>query len=425
MQKLLNLAIGSILSLLAIAGTAHAQTKLEIVHAWGGHARFHVPIAEAFMAQNPDIEIIYRAPMSGYGEGHQAILRQAMANDLPDIWYSPFNLLGELVTTLERRSQLLPLDDLLASEGESWIAQNYAPNVLALGQVDGKQWGMPFNASTPIVYYNVDLITAASGDPENPPQTWEDMITLGKKISSLGEDIDSLGFSVSEWGDDWLWQALVYDFGGTMMNAEKTEVTFGDAAGLAAVELLARLPKEMKVPVISEDQMIQQFAAGKLGMIVASTAEVRGMGELVGQNFKWTTGPFPIVSADSGLPTGGNAATILTTDPEKRKAAWEFIKFATGPEGQKIAVLGSGYMPTNLRTMEAAHLGDYYASNPDWTTSMNQWPVAKSWFGYPGNKGAEIWREQQSILANIVRSEVTPADGLAQLVQVTQSRIDQ
>ena len=91
MQMLLNLALGSTLMVLAISGPAHAQVKIEVVHAWGGHARFHVPIAEAFMAQNPDIEITYRSPMASYSDGHQTILRQAISDDLPDVWYSPYN----------------------------------------------------------------------------------------------------------------------------------------------------------------------------------------------------------------------------------------------------------------------------------------------------------------------------------------------
>lgn len=425
MKPIPKLAAWVALAALATTGSASAETvTLEVVHAWGGHKRFHEPIAEAFMKQNPGVEIKYRAPMKSYSDGHQTILRQALSEDLPDIWYSPYNTLGELVATLGARGQITDLEPLMKDEGPDWVAANYAPNVLALGQVDGKQWGIPFNASTPIVYYNLDLVKQAGGDPAALPADWNELIAWGKKISKGGDDVDGLAYSVSEWGDDWLWQALVFNFGGSLMDAEKKQVTFGDEAGAKAVGLISKIARETGMPLLTEDQTIQQFAAGKLGIFIGSTAEVRVMGELVGQNFAWKTGPYPISDkARGGLPTGGNVAVILSKDEARQKAAWDFVKFATGPEGQKIAVLGSGYMPTNLKTAGSGYLGEHYAKNPDWTTSMKQWPVAKAWFGYPGNKGVKIWREQQVILASIIRGDVPPEEGLQKMVSTTEKLI--
>ena len=259
-------------------------------------------------------------------------------------------------------------------------------------------------------------------DREGPAQRQKP--AHGQDDGQSGDDVDGLAYSVSEWGDDWLWQALVFNFGGSLMDPEKKRVTFGDEAGTKAVKLMSRIAKETGMPLLTEDQTIQQFAAGKLGIFVGSTAEVRMMGELVGDKFAWRTGPYPISDkAAGGLPTGGNVAVLLSKDDAKKKAAWEFIKFATGPEGQKIAVLGSGYMPTNLLTAGSDYLGEHYAKNPDWTTSMKQWPVAKSWFGYPGNKGVKIWREQQVILASIIRGDVAPEDGLRKMVSMTERLI--
>ena len=425
MAKLLNLAAGAALAALATTGPALAETvTLEVVHAWGGHKRFHEPIAEAFMKQNPGIEIKYRAPMKSYTDGHQAILRQALSDDLPDVWYSPYNTLAELVATLDQRGQITDLSPMMAEEGDAWVEANYAPNVLALGQVDGRQWGVPFNASTPIVYYNLDLVEQAGGSQDALPADWDGLIALGAEISNLGDDFDGLAYSVSEWGDDWLWQALIFNYGGSLMDAGKTKVTFGDDAGMQAVTLISRIAKETGMPLLTEDQTIQQFAAGKLGIFIGSTAEVRVMGELVGDKFAWKTGGYPIADrANGGVPTGGNVAVILSQDEAKTQAAWEFVKFATGPEGQKIAVLGSGYMPTNLQTASPDYLGSHYADNPDWTTSMKQWPVAKAWFGYPGNKGVKIWREQQAILASIIRGDTAPEAGLEKLVSTTEALV--
>ncbi|MCG8356233.1 MAG: extracellular solute-binding protein, partial [Kiloniellales bacterium] len=118
MAKLLNLAAGAALAALATTGSALAETvTLEVVHAWGGHKRFHEPIADAFMKKHPEVRIKYRAPMKSYTDGHQAILRQALSDDLPDVWYAPYNTLGELVKALEQRGQIADLTPNMKAEG--------------------------------------------------------------------------------------------------------------------------------------------------------------------------------------------------------------------------------------------------------------------------------------------------------------------
>ncbi|MGO4123812.1 ABC transporter substrate-binding protein [Inquilinus sp. YAF38] len=398
---------------------AAEQVTLQVLHAWPSHKRFHEPIAEAFMQAHPDIKIKFQAPAASYGDAHQRIVRAAMTDTLPDVYYAAYNTLPELVRTLQPRDQIAPLDGVLQAEGTAWTTANYSPTVLALGQVDGKQWGLPFNASTPIVYFNRDLIARAGANPDAFPADWDGIIDLARKIKG-SSDADGMSYAVDEWGDDWLWQALIDNFGGQVIDPQTQKVAFGGDAGRKAVALARRFVAETEMPFLNEDQAIQQFAAGKLGIFIGSTAEVRSMGDAIGGKFKFGTAPYPVADrAKGGLPTGGNAAVILTQDPAKQKAAWEFLKFVTGPEGQTIAVLGSGYMPTNLQVTKAEYLGDHYAKNPDWTTSMKQWPIARSWAGYPGNKSVGIWDEQKAILSAIMRGSVTPEDGLAQLVAAT------
>jgi multiple sugar transport system substrate-binding protein len=425
MNKILTLMIGATIAA-SFATAAAAEVTLEVYHAWGSHAkRFHEPIAEEFMKLHPDVKIKFRAPAANYNEGHLTIMREALTDQLPDVWYSGYNLLEELVTTLRAREQIVALSPFLEQESTEWIKENYDPHVLELGQVDGKQWGIPFNASTPIVYYNVDLVRQAGGDPDNLPTEWDGVIDLATRIDGLGGDIDGMSLSIAN-EHDWFWQAIVLGYGGHIMNADKTEVTLGDAAGQKSVALIRRFVAETNMPLQTEEQGIQQFVAGKMGMFFGSTAEVRIMDDSVGGKFDVKTGPFPLGHKETGrLPTGGNSAVILSKDPEKQKAAWEFIKFATSPAGQKIVVLGSGYMPTNIQTTKPEYLGEFYEQHPDWTTSLKQWPIATRWFGYPGAKGVKIWREQSAILNSVARGETETQEGEKQLVEVTQRLVDE
>ncbi|MDQ0393444.1 ABC transporter substrate-binding protein [Labrys monachus] len=391
---------------------------LNVQYAWPSHKRFHEPLAAEFMKLHPDIKINFLAPAASYTDGQQRIMRSAITGNLPDIWYSGYSYLGELARKLDTEGNIADLGPFLAAEGEGWVGSNYSDTVLKLGQVDGKQWGLPFTASTPIIYYNDDLLKAV-GESRSSLADWEGVIRAAKKIADTG-GADGMSYAVNAWGDDWLWQALILNNGGRMLKPDGRSVAFGDESGRRAVRLIRRFVTETKMPFLDEDQSIQQFAAGKLGIFIGSTAEVRVMGDAVGAKFHFGTAPYPApVEGPGGLAVGGSAALILAKDPAKRKAAWEFLKFATGPAGQKIVVLGSGYMPTNLQTVVPAYLGDFYAKNADWTTSVGQWPLARPWAGYPGTAGPRIWDEQKVILSRIMRGETTPDDGLKALVDVT------
>src|SRR5262245_37575621 len=102
-----------------LATPAAAQTTLDVLYCFPSFARFHEPVAAEFMKKHPDIKIQFRAPSPSYDEGHQTMLRQAMTNQLPDVYYSGYHLLAELVRTLVKREQIVDLGPLLAAEGDA------------------------------------------------------------------------------------------------------------------------------------------------------------------------------------------------------------------------------------------------------------------------------------------------------------------
>src|SRR5438270_12570539 len=91
--------------LMTPAARAEAVT-LDVLYAFPAFAKFHEPIAQEFMKRQPDIAIKFRAPAASYDEGQQTMLRQAVTNQLPDVYYSGYHLLAELVRTLAKRNQI-------------------------------------------------------------------------------------------------------------------------------------------------------------------------------------------------------------------------------------------------------------------------------------------------------------------------------
>lgn len=405
---------------------ARAQSTVELIvtHCFPGHDGFHTEIATAFMVANPDVKITFTNSPPTYEEGHQLILRQALTNQLPDIFYSGFHLLPPLSRRLTERGQMTHLDSFIATEGDAWKTANYSQRILDLGNFDGMQMAMPFNTSTPIFYMNEELVKQAGGDPANFPKTWDGIFDLAAKIDALGDDIDGFYMGIHTEAGDWFWQSLVYSNGGELMDPTETNVVFGDEKGLAALTLTKRFVDDAKMNLRENQQGIQQFYAGKTGMIVQSTASLRGTTDSVGSNFTLRTAAYPLADATNGrLPTGGNGLMILTKDEAKLEAAWRFAKWIAGPEGQTVAVKFSGYMPTNLRAEEDAFLGGFYRENPNYLTSVGQIPVARKWFGYPGTNSNKIIDIQRENINLAMRNQMPLPEVLAKMVVDTQGLI--
>ena len=407
----------------AVGAAAPASaTTLDVLYCYPSFARFHEPVAEMFMAAQSEIVVEFQAPCASYDDGHQQVLRSAVTNQLPDVYYAGFHLLAELAQTLEARGQIVDLGPLLEAEGEAFVDTNFESRMVELGKVNGTQYGLAFNASSPIMYFNQELVEQAGGDPDAMPENWEDLLDLAAQINALGDDIQGIAYDVHGWPDDWLWQAAIYQQGGQLVDREKLTVGFDEAIGLQALQYFRRLVTEGGMQLIDWDQSRQQFGAGQTGILFTTPAHLNQVTGMVGDRFTLGTARFPLDDQEQGgVPTGGNAVVILTNDPEKQEAAWEFVKYVTGPEAQTVVVEMTGYLPTNRRAMEDDYLGPFYTANPNFRTAPDQIDRALPWEGYPGGQSVRIWRAQRDVIGDVMRGAKSPEDGLAELIEVTES----
>lgn len=414
--------LGAAMCALALPSLAQAQqVTLDVLYNLPGFTRFHQPLADAFMENNPDVTINFLAPAVGYNEGQQQILRSAVTGNLPDVYFSGYNLTAELVEALAPRDQIVDLAPFIEAEGgQTFLDENFAPSMLALGVVDGKQYGLPVNASSPIMYVNADLVRAAGGDPENMPTTFPELIELAKTIHEADPRVAGMSYDIAGWPDDWLWQAMVYQQGGQLIDPETNQVAFDNEIGLNGLTMIRQMAAEAGAPTFDWDQARQQFGAGMTGFLFSTPAHVQTIEGLVGDRFELVTTTFPLDDPENGgVPTGGNSAVMLTQDEAKQQAAWDYIKWVTGPEAQDIIVRITGYLPTNKRATGEDYLAPYYAEHPNVATAARQADRSLPWAGYPGGDSVRVWRTQRDIIGAVMRGEVSPEDGLAQMVEQT------
>ena len=401
-----------ILAVAAVATTvsfpAWAETTLTVHYPMPGFFKDVMDtISKKFMEENPDIKIQFANPSATYEEGIQTIMRQVGTSEMPDLTFIGLNRLR----MANERDVPVDLGPLIAKD-KDMAAQGFSENILKLAQVNGKQVGLAFATSNPIMYYNADLVKAAGGNPDSPPKTWDEVIALGAKIKALGDGTDSIDF---RWqGDDWMFSALLFGAGGTMLSEDESEVAFNGPAGQKAMTLIDRLVKEAGMPVFTKQAGEQAFVAGKVGFAFQTTGALRNTIKNVGDKFDLRTAEIPLLDPVNGkLPTGGNAVVILTRDEAKQDAAWKFAKFAAGPYGASVVVPGTGYVPNNeLAATSPEYLGDFYKQNPLFQAGLKQMPRMIPWYAFPGSNGVRVTQTIVDNLSRVVDQSATPEQAL-------------
>ena len=150
--------------------------------------------------------------------------------------------------------------------------------------------------------------------------------------------------------------------------------------------------------------------------------------EAAGDRFDVTVCPLPIAAnpVDVYFPTGGSALVMLTDDAETQQAAWDYMRFVTGPEGARLVVENTGYAPTNALVLrDEAYLGDFYAANPNARRAHEQVAAfAGPWYAYPGAEGVAVTDLISEALWDISSGEAGPKPRIDQLGSTVRTRLD-
>ena len=183
-----------------------------------------------FNAKHPNIQVVekYNPDMyKGLTQNLQAAIASGKNPDVVQMGWSYLNYAAENL----KYTDLQPMIEKQAPEDKNFLKENYLPNVLALAQTDdGKQIGIPYSISVPVLFYNPEIFTAAGLDPNNPPKTWKEVVSAAKQIK---EKTGNMGFFMQEYADNWTQQAIIESNGGSMLKNEGGKVN-----GLLGLEAL-------------------------------------------------------------------------------------------------------------------------------------------------------------------------------------------
>jgi multiple sugar transport system substrate-binding protein len=306
---------GAVAALALMCGAASAGEVLWWTPNWGEpRAR---ELAAKFEAANPDIKVNLEITVS---DGLPARIQTALVSGSPpDLieaqhgWVAPY----------AQADLVLPLDDVLQDKDD------YIPAALDYDTWDGKLWGIPYRIETHGVFYNKGMFKEAGLDPENPPQTWDQLVDAAKKLTHG----DQYGFAITGGGEfgNTIFRSLPFIWmnGGSIISADMTKATVNEPAAVEAVKFYTDM---LVTHHVSPPSTLQNDGTANRRLFIAKTVAIYQSGQFDVNSIRKEAPDIDIGVMTIPHPEGKDTAAII--------GGWSFVipKDAKNPEDAKKLV---------------------------------------------------------------------------------------
>jgi sn-glycerol 3-phosphate transport system substrate-binding protein len=315
-------------------------------------------LVQRFNSSHTDVRVTLELT-GDYNQNYQKLQTSIVAGNPPDAAMLELMQVPEFADA----GVLLALDEL--SRQKDFNFADLAPALLGNSYWKGNLFAIPWQRSTTMMYYNVDAFKEA-GQPEfSPPQTWEEVRRIGPRLMTRqGEQV--LRYAIEgSFDGDWLFEGLVYSFGGKVVSEDGKRAMFNQQPAVEALTLLRDLAKKDRILYVNPNfsGVIENFIAGRSAMTVHSSFALALITDRA--RFRWSVAPIPGGPAGPVHNAGGgNFVIFAKTNPDRQRAAWEFIKWMTAPANTAFYSMRTGYLPVRTSAMDDAQLKEHYRRYP-------------------------------------------------------------
>ncbi|SIT09995.1 carbohydrate ABC transporter substrate-binding protein, CUT1 family [Gemmobacter megaterium] len=372
--------IGALLATAALSGPALAQTEVQWWHAMGGELGAKLEqIAASFNETQADYKIVpvYKG---SYPETLTAAIAAFRAKEQPAI-VQVFEV--GTGTMMAAKGAVYPVYKLMADQGKSFDTSEYlGPVVGYYSDPEGNVLSLPFNSSTPIMYYNKDVFAKAGLDPEIAPKTWAEVEAFSQKIVDSGAA--KCGFT-----SGWIsWVQLenlsaIHDAAyGTRENGFAgldTEFTFNGDVQVKHWDNLKKWADaglfQYGGPVGGNDAP-PKFYTQECAIYMNSSASRAGVINNA-KDFQVGFAPLPyyddMIAEPKNSIIGGATLWVLNgrKDAEYKGVA-AFFDYLSSAEVQADWHQATGYLPITNATYDLGMTQGYYAANPGSDVAIQQ-----------------------------------------------------
>jgi sn-glycerol 3-phosphate transport system substrate-binding protein len=371
----------------AISGTSFAATEVTWWHAMGGELGDTVnKIATDFNASQSDYKItpVYKGT---YTEALTAGIAAFRAGQAPNI-LQVFD--AGSATIMNAKGVAQPVQDMMVESGYPFNSADYLDGVRNFyADSSGKMIGMPFNSSTPVLYYNKKILNEVGVEA---PKTYEELEQIAIKLKAKGYA------AFSESHTPW----IMFENFKSRHNLPLADHNNG-FDGLATKLMFNTQDMQMHFTKLKEwsdkgyfkyygsdwDANQKPFERSEVAMWIGSSGSFGGLLSRVDFDMGTTYLPYWKKLNPTGVHTfiGGAALFALSGhDKAQDKGVAAFFHYLTKPETQMYWHKTTGYVPVTNAAYELTKTSGYYKEFPDAEVGVKQLSLAAGEW----NKGYRI-----------------------------------
>ncbi len=381
----MRLLYAATLALALSAPAAQAATDIDFffpVPVQGKLAVEMQKLVEQFDSSHPDIHVT--AVYTGTYDDTNLKTRAAIqAGHPPGVVLMSANFIREY----HINNDAISLDPLIARDGmtaDQYMAQ-FWPALKLNATEQGHVYGVPFQNSTPLLYYSVDAFKDAGLDPDHPPATWTDWVEDMKKLTKRD------GSQTKRWGLmfpgtydylGWITSGLAMANGGNYYDTNYGgEVYYNTPTTIGAVKLIDAMVNQWHVMppgVTDANTVTTAFFQGRTAMMILSTGSLSFVRENMKTPYKTAFLPRQVVNA---APIGGASLIIPRgNSAERQAAAWTLINWLVSPEIAGRWSRFTGFVAPRIAAYDLPEMKSYMAEHPNAKVALEQLKYARGWF---------------------------------------------
>ena len=377
-RRLASLALA--IGFASASASALAATEVEWWHAMGGGLGKKVDEIAADFNASQDDYVVKPVFKGNYSETMTSAIAAFRAGKGPDI-VQIFEV--GTATMMSAKGAIVPVHQLMADfapkEGTAFDPNAYLSAVTGYyTDTDGKMLSMPFNSSTPVTYYNKDVLAKAGVD--SLPQTWQEMGAALKKVVDSGAASCGLTTTWPSWvmlenfsaRNDVPFASQANGFAGT-----DTRLEFNTTAVVDHIQRLDDWQADKRFVFGGRfDDAAPKFYSGECAMMMGSSASYAGVKESA-KGFEFGVAPLPydsdVIETPQNSIIGGASLWVLSghSDEEYQGVA-KFFQYLSKPEVQADWHQFTGYLPITIAAAELTREQGFYAENPGTDVAITQ-----------------------------------------------------
>jgi len=331
-------------------------------------------LTDKFNASQSDVRVKL-VNQTTYGDTFTKYRAGLSSGDLPDIVQLKDTELQGMIDS----QSVVPIAACI--KADKYDTTDFIPRVLDYYTVKGTLYGMPFNVSNPVLYYNKQAFQKAGLDPNKPPATLDEVRAASQKLVDTGTTKYGYAIKVDPWYlEQWLSKAgLPFVDNGNGRNKRATKVLFDNKLGVEIFSWLDAMVQDklaLNTGTSNIDDMLA-IGAGNAGMTIETSANLGTILDVLGSgqfpNVTVGVAPMPGPVGKGGILVGGAALYVpKKSSPEKQAAAWKFIKFLNEPANQAQWAVGTGYVPIRKSALDDPTLKAAWAKTPEYKVAYDQ-----------------------------------------------------